>query len=363
MRGAVNWPKKRSEGVTLTIARLIYADIIRIIAILGVVVIHVAAKPLPHFFDQQSWWAGNIYNSLVRWSVPVFIMLSGALLLNPAKMDPLGVFFRKRFSKILWPFVFWAGIHFWWRIYFWHEKLTWSQIVFQFISGPVYAHLWFMYAIMGLYLITPILKRYLQSAPRDEQAYLLALWFFFTSLAPFLVRPWGIALGIKPEFVVGYLGYFLLGYFLSQASYTQRERGLFGVGFIFGGAVTIWQTYSLTVIKAGQFQQFYYSYFSPTVVLMAFCVFAFFRSLTYPEWLGQSRTIATLSAASFGIYLVHHLLVGYLDLRGVWGIHFNVQLIQPWLGIPITALVIFTLSLMIVFVLQRIPLIKQIVPG
>lgn len=121
--------------------------------------------------------------------------------------------------------------------------------------------------------------------------------------------------------------------------------------------------YQLTVIKSGQFQQFYYSYFSPTVVLMAVCLFAFFRSLDYPEWLGQNKLLLTLSAASFGIYLVHHLLVGYLDLRGVWGIHFNVQLIQPWLGIPISAGVIFVLSLMVVYVLQRIPLIKQTVPG
>ena len=76
----------------------------RALACVLVVLLHVAALGF-HQWD-KNWWASNTYDGLARISVPLFLMLSGALLLH--KREPLGVFFKKRFRRILPPLIGWS---------------------------------------------------------------------------------------------------------------------------------------------------------------------------------------------------------------------------------------------------------------
>jgi len=119
-------------------------DFARVVACLMVIVVHVAATNFYTFSDK--WWATNFWDSLTRGCVPLFLMISGALLLN--KDESLGVFIRKRFSKIIPPLLFWSLAYLALNNYRHVEPLT----IMQIFLGPAMYHLWYLYAILGLYL-------------------------------------------------------------------------------------------------------------------------------------------------------------------------------------------------------------------
>lgn len=82
--------------------RLLWADILRIAAACAVVAIHISAPVVVNLaiFESGDWWAGNVMNSSVRWAVPGFAMLAGALLLDPGRIETAGVFYRRRMRRV-----------------------------------------------------------------------------------------------------------------------------------------------------------------------------------------------------------------------------------------------------------------------
>jgi surface polysaccharide O-acyltransferase-like enzyme len=89
---------------------MIWVDKARIFAVFAVIVLHVSAivvVGIKDFYDLQ-WWFGNIYDSMVRWCVPVFVMISGALLLSEAKTESISIFYKKRILRLLTPTLFWS---------------------------------------------------------------------------------------------------------------------------------------------------------------------------------------------------------------------------------------------------------------
>ena len=122
-----------------------YLDILRVMAIFGVVFTHVAssilfsAKPL----TSVAWWVGNVSVSASRWCVPAFVMISGALHLDPSRNMPVLSFWKKRMNRILVPLVFWTVFYLGYRSLF--VKLPVRDIVHDLLLGTPFYHLWFLY--------------------------------------------------------------------------------------------------------------------------------------------------------------------------------------------------------------------------
>ena len=133
------------------------------------------------------WWSQTIYQSFVILGVPLFVMLSGVLLLHPSKVnEPIGVFLKKRFSRIGLGFLFWSVIYFAWSYYVNHTALTVEYVIQSFLSGGAYYQFWFIYLIMGMYIITPVLRIVVAYADRRLLRYLIILWFIAATLIPLL---------------------------------------------------------------------------------------------------------------------------------------------------------------------------------
>ena len=167
--------------------RAIPADLIRTLAIIGVITLHAANEAIvPQVMNQTEvyrWWMVNIYQTLGRTGVPLFVMLTGALLLQPSKIEPLGVFFKKRWNRIGLPFLFWGVIYFAWDYYADHLALT-SSFVFQgILSGP-YFQFWYLYMIVGLYLLTPILRIVAAHIDRQTFKYFIVVWLLAAFITP-----------------------------------------------------------------------------------------------------------------------------------------------------------------------------------
>src|SRR5437773_8796972 len=105
-----------SQGIPPPSTRVLWPDLIRVCALLAVIVLHVAAVPVTHFRELplHDWWWANAYDSLARPCIPLFVMLSGALLLTPRDWHAC-TFARRRAGKVVIPFVAWSGIYAVWN--------------------------------------------------------------------------------------------------------------------------------------------------------------------------------------------------------------------------------------------------------
>jgi len=120
-------------------ARSVPVDLIRTIAIVGVILLH-ASNDLT--IQQMSileifrWTTVDFYQSIGRIGVPLFILLTGALLLQPSKNESLSAFFKKRWSRIGLPWLFWGSAYFAWDFLVEHQAFTSSTIIQGLLNGP-----------------------------------------------------------------------------------------------------------------------------------------------------------------------------------------------------------------------------------
>jgi len=348
--------------------RLDYFDTLRALAIISVVVLHSAAPLLYEFnkITKFDWQIANIYDSLTRWCVPIFLMISGYLNINSSHKP--SVFYKKRFTKIVIPFTFWAIFYYLFllylnpNIYLFHELSnlnTYTSFLKQMAFGPVYYHLWFVYAIIILYLLNPILKKWLSRISMRTISFLVIAYFVLISINNIVNMKFGIGFNTSGlaisvgYFVYGslFIGYYLLGYLLGQIKRVNMTL-LNSIGLT-SLVITIVGTYILTANNDGIFNAFFYHYLNFNTVVVSVWIFLFFK-VSNPK---NNVLIKNISKYSFGIYLVHVFIIDFLNK-----FDFNVMFISPIIGIPLFTILIIVLSYIIVWILSKIPIVKAIVP-
>jgi surface polysaccharide O-acyltransferase-like enzyme len=333
--------------------RILYLDVLRILAIFAVVILHTSSPTTYHYnHDPFSWFIGNFFNSMTRWCVPLFIMVSGALLLSTKQDESLGIFFKKRLNKVILPFICWIIIYFIYRHFHYGETITLFSAIRDVLDVNVYWHLWFMYMIIGLYLATPIFRVYIKSASRQNLFYFLALWFI-ASFIPVINTLYDVHIHYLFRTVSSYIGFFILGYYLSKYDLSHFKKRLLYLLAVLSLFITYFGTFYMTIQSNGDLDQTFYQYLRPNTILIAAAIFAAVKSAKIrPK---HSRLIILLSNLSFGIYLVHPMLRNWIFE------YINVQK-ETIITVPIDIVIISVLSFIIIYVLRKIPYVKRIVP-
>jgi surface polysaccharide O-acyltransferase-like enzyme len=359
--------------------RVLWADILKILAIFGVILLHVSAPFLVPFEISREWWIGNVYDSLTRWCVPLFVMVSGTLLLPIADKEPLRQFIFNRVRRILVPFIVWSVVYFLYRMHVKGEDLAVSAFLRMLLTEPIYYHLWFVYMLLVLYLLAPALSAFLNNVSCKHVWYVIALWFFWASILPIIDKPLEFETYFTPDMddysALRLSGYFLLGYMFRDWRYRSGlQLALAVLFFLAGGAATIFGTYVMSRNR-GEFHPFFYKYFSVTVVAMTVSIFLFVRSVfdtrkeTSPEGgerirMQSPEILQRIGMGVFGVYLVHALVLellsdGHLgfiiDHTSAFGFA-----LPPVVGLPLFALAIFVFSLLPVLVIRTIPIVRDI---
>ena len=333
-----------------------YMDWLRVLAIMVVVLVHVVSKILnTASADQWEWQLAHAIDSALRWCVPIFFMLSGALLLNRRHTPPIGEFYSRRLGKVFIPLVFWSGVYLAYQVFEQGESMTLWEMAKRILIDDVYYHLWFLYVIFGLYLMAPFLRILVQHMSKQLFEVFLGFWILFSSIMPLLPK----FFGFEPAFYTGmfepYVGYFMLGAYLVLYPLPKKRLPLLAVLALIGYIWTYWGTNHLT-FAAGELDEFYYEHYRPNHLFISLFVFVCFQQ--FADRLGPNKIIRLISAATLGIYVIHPLVQFYVNK--LFGI--NETTIHAAVGIPLSWAIIFVLSLGIILVLQRLPGAKHIVP-
>jgi len=334
---------------------MIWLDAARVIAIFAVVFLHVAATVVTgRDVGSADWWYGNVYDSLVRWCVPVFIMISGALLLGSGRQESVADFYRRRMTRICVPLVAWTLVFLFWR----GEQASFSlagvdaaAAVRRIASGKPHYHMWFLFMILSLYLFTPFIRILVRHASRRELWLLAALLFGVAALHEVFVAFVERGVSLFVFWFLSYLPYFLCGHLIATSTRTPSRPLLLAV---FGGAVllTALGCYFLAGVRGLEHGLYFYAYLSITVIPMSISLMWMFKLRRLDGASGQQ--VRRLSELTLGIYLIHPVI-----LETFRHVAFRQEDVYPLLSVPLVTVLVFTASLLCAFVIHRIPYLKR----
>ncbi len=377
-------------------------DLIRTVAIVGVILLH-AANDLTvqqmNSFEIFRWTTVDFYQSLGRMGVPLFLLLTGALLLQPSKLnEPIKVFFKKRFARIGLAFVFWGAVYFAWDFFVVHninnQPINTSSIIQGVLTGPSY-QFWYLYLLLGLYLLTPIMRVVITYANRNLLKYLLALWFLGAAVLPVFGLFTTLRLDSNVFEFTGYAGYFILGAFFLTV---QMRRSTIAILLSVGVVLTAIGTYVLAWTIGGGTMFFFQGYLSPTLILAAVALFLLLNTFpgssvcksagqAVPAISASSIMQQNYSAPSLGnpaiknspekqsnstklmrlisintlpLYLFHVMVLETFQY-GYLGFSINGNTINSIIGVPIMTVLVLFVSLAIILVMKKVPVLDKLI--
>ena len=134
-------------------------NLLKFIATICVILIHVVSGDLYKYgtVSNSDWNIANAINSISRICVPVFLMVSGALLLS--KDESIEDFFKKRFLRIIPKFLLFSIFYYLIDVYYLHHQV--HNFIVSLLQGEVFYHLWYVYMILGIYLLAPFLRKFI----------------------------------------------------------------------------------------------------------------------------------------------------------------------------------------------------------
>lgn len=308
--------------------------------------------------ENNYWWVGNLFNAFTRWCVPVFIMVSGALLLDPQKQEDLATFYKKRLSRVLIPIVAWTLLYLGWAVLksaITKEPITAAELGTRVLSGSPHYHMWFLYMIVILYVFTPFFRIIVAHSSRQNLIVLVTICFVLAAIN----FGYTFAVSAQPRsdlfvnWFLLYLPYFFLGYLIREDS-TPRSTIFMGLLFVLSSVLTAAGCYYLSLSHTVKFGQYFYGYLSITVIPMSIGVMYLLKRLNSPL-LGASWTRPAANL-TLGVYLIHPIILETINHLG-----YGPNTLQNVFTIPAVATIIFTASLAIAWILRRLPVLRQTV--
>ena len=347
-------------------SRLYYLDVLRIFAIFCVVLVHVSGA---FFYDapvsSTRFLSMCLYDEFAHIAVPIFVMISGALFLDPSRDITYGKIFKKYLPRLGVAFAVWSAAYAAYNVGAVSGYPSMAEWLFEllcdFIRGPF--HFWFLPMIAGLYLVTPLLRSF--TSDRGLRRAFLALGLAFAIVWPCVVNllelsggggSHELALALQNmlndanfTFALKYSFYFVLGYHLKERVCRRPVTTLL-VGFLalFAGGLLVFYQSGLD----GKANALFLNNFSLFVFMGSVGFFEFGAGML-GSWRpsdATARVVRWLSDRVFGIYLVHIFVLDAIASLGLTAMSFN-----SFLAIPVTVVAVFGVSLAVSAIIRAIP--------
>ncbi len=287
---------------------------------------------------------------MVRWCVPVFVMMSGALLLDQKKKEGMLTFYKKRLSRILVPIIFWS-VFFLYRRHSGGENFSGMEILNILLDGTPHGFMWFLYMILGLYLFTPFLRKVVALSTRRELAVLVASGFVLAAVSYFHGALVSGSSRLFFERSLLYVPYFFMGHLIREDK-KPPPRAVLWIVFILSCALTAWFVYLLSAKQGLDAGLYFYGFLSITVIPMSISFMYLLKTWSRPFI--NMNVAKKLSGLTLGIYLIHSEVWDITKHMGYDAHWFN-----PISAIPVRTLLIYTVSLVIAWVVSMVPYLKR----
>lgn len=358
--------------------RVIFIDYIRVVACMMVMLVHASEN---FYGADSSGLAGNVSmlanehnrfwvafwdGGVSRTAVPLFMIVSAFLLVPMKQGQTMTGFYRRRFLRIVPPLVCFLLLYTFlpllWGGMTWQQSMS-DLCILPFNFPSMAGHLWFMYPLISIYLIIPVVSPWLERASaRDERVFLYL--FAFSTLLPWLhrfVSPelWGECFWNQFSmlwYCSGYLGYLVLAHYIRfHIHWTKQRRLVIGsVCFISGAVFTAWSFWVMGtpgVLIETPMLEWSWEFCTPNVLVASFGLFLLFTCIEQPK---APRLIGEISRLSFGMYLMHMF---YLAPIAKWIIGGNAAdpLLPVGLAIPVIALLTFVCCAITTKLLSLLP--------
>lgn len=342
--------------------RKIYIDLLRIIATFLVIAVHVSGFGLKYTeINTFNWQCLNFYYSITSCGVPLFVMISGIFFLNPSKNISIKKIYSKYILRIVIAFIFWSAFYaFGNNIHFIINKDL-SGFLYSFFKAFIvgHFHLWFLYMMIGIYIIVPFLKVIAKSKELCE--YFILLSFLFVSIIPFIQKipflNFTIAVTDKMNlnFVLGFVGYYIAGYYFTTYEIKKKIKIIIYIMAIISWLLSIFATSYISIINNKHDMELY-SNLNANTILVSIALFIFFkdhfRKLNFTQ--KQSQLIINISKYTFGIYLIHVFYVSILFALGM-----NVAVFNTLLSVFVISSIVFIVSYITIFFIDKIPYLRK----
>ena len=328
-------------------------DLLRVIACVMVVVLHVSASYVTKNIKNPNIWftIGNLIDSFMRVSVPIFVLISGAFNLSNNKNKEYNYFYKKTMKNIILPTIIWGFIYC--SYYLLLSILQGNNITLKSLLGiyvnillgrPFY-HMWYMYMIIGLYMVSPIMIRSMEGVKLNR--------LFITSVLLLLL---GMLSGICNELIwpfsfINYMGYYLLGYCLNKLCVLNNKpkTGIFI--YIFGSLLTFIITEAIIRLGVLNKTLYFYEYLSPTVIISSIGIFIYF--LKHKEF---NVNVSKVLPHTFNIYIIH---AGVYNVISILINKFDVWKNPIWF-IPFLSLIVLLISLGVSYLINQTTTVIQV---
>lgn len=340
-----------------------YIEDLRVISMMAVVLIHICITALSDFPDQGGTLWRVVYlavRNLLHFAVPVFFMISGALLLPPEKKMPLEKLksYLVKYGAVIlvfgWGFALAEEV-------FAYKSLAQSYFYTSFLNmlqGRSWNHMWYMYELFGVMLILPVLRVVVKLFSKQEMKYLLIVGIVFMSVIPYICSMTGGESGVSLPLSSIYCIYMLVGYLLDTVPVKKNSTVLAATAVVIVAVLLIAEAY-FSIVRDIELN--FSSYSSPFVFLLSASLYHLVHqkrggAAVDPEML--KKTKAVLSVNSFGIYIIHmfwiNLAYKFLKIDPFTFVH-------PLVGMLVLWVIVLLLSLVSTMIMRSIPVLKKIV--
>ncbi len=340
-----------------------YLDIARVLSMVSVIMIHVGAISwYDGPFSIYPWGVMNLFDILSRYCVPVFLMISGYLFLDPERNIPVKKIYTRYLPRLICAYFFWSFLYAVISSGFATQRTFTPEIIKAFVHDLFWGryHMWYMYIIVAMYLITPALRAF--ATNRSALKFFLVASYLYAFLIPnILMIPGLYAIfgdyvnRLSLQFISGYTFYFVAGYYMATEDFSGLQKKIIYVlGFI-GLAGTVITTSAYVLIAQFPNSE-YHEYYTAGIPLFSLAVFLFFRErfASVDPDTRIMKIIMWLSKLSFGVYMAHDFGLIVFKRIGL-----TPAMCTPFISMPLLMILDFAITVLIAWVVSLIPGLKK----
>lgn len=359
---------------TKTRKRIIYLDYLRVLAIFAVLLNHIST-----FCNGGTAFNSSIamfYNSLGRIGVPLFLMLTGILLLN--NKLPIKDFIKRRYPRVIIPFLFWIGLFI--LFYIFVLNPSWgSQKAIKFAVDCFFTARWYVWMILGVYLIIPIFAAFIKGTKLEGVKYFLIIWFI-TSILFTISKIFDFSLYyLDLAIYSGPIGFLMLGYYLHNKEFNISPKKVVIISLLVFILFTLIKTFIAIDYLSISYSFRYYIFTEKSHlendIISIIQVAAFFLIVKYLPMVksgicekitkfcnGKRMLLLTISMsqASYGIYLCHYFIT--LSIRKILQTYNMSYTDMPAIiiFIPVFTICVLFAAYGIIMILNKVPVINKL---